>query len=80
MIAACLSCVSDMAIVPMADWLHLGAEARINTPSTQGANWQWRLATPLTGLLADHIAALTGEPCSVLWKTPIRPAAFVCFV
>ena len=59
MIAACLSCVSDMAIVPMADWLHLGAEARINTPSTQGANWQWRLATPLTGLLADHIADLT---------------------
>ena len=27
MICACLSCVSDMAIIPMADWLHLGAEA-----------------------------------------------------
>ena len=59
MIAACLSCVSDMAIIPMADWLHLGAEARINTPSTQGSNWQWRLNTPLTSLLADHIADLT---------------------
>jgi len=43
----------------MADWLHLGAEARINTPSTQGANWQWRLDTPLTSLLAEHIADLT---------------------
>ena len=59
MIAACLSCVSDMAIIPMADWLHLGAEARINTPSTQGSNWQWRLTTPLTSLLAEHIADLT---------------------
>ena len=59
MICACLSSVSDMAVIPMADWLHLGAEARINTPSTQGANWQWRLDTPLTGLLADHIADLT---------------------
>ncbi len=36
MIAACLSCVSDMAIIPMADWLHLGAEARINTPQHTG--------------------------------------------
>ena len=43
----------------MADWLHLGAEARINAPSTQGSNWQWRLTTPLTSLLADHIADLT---------------------
>ena len=59
MIAACLSSVSDMAIIPLADWLHLGAEARINTPSTQSTNWQWRLATPLTSLLADHIADLT---------------------
>ena len=59
MICACLASVSDMAIIPMADWLHLGAEARINTPSTQGANWQWRLDTPLTSLLAEHIADLT---------------------
>ena len=36
MICACLASVSDMAIIPLADWLHLGSEARINTPSTQG--------------------------------------------
>ena len=59
MICACLSCVSEMAVIPLADWLHLDAEARINTPSTQGANWQWRLDTPLTSLLAEHIADLT---------------------
>ena len=59
MICACLSCVSDMAVIPLADWLHLDAEARINTPSTQGANWQWRLTQPLTPALSAHIAELT---------------------
>ena len=59
MICACLSCVSDMAVIPLADWLHLDAEARINTPSTQGANWQWRLTRPLTPALSAHIAELT---------------------
>ena len=59
MICACLASVSDMAIIPLADWLHLGSEARINTPSTQGANWQWRLNQPLPPDLAGHIAALT---------------------
>ena len=59
MISACLASASDMAIIPFADWLHLGAEARINTPSTQGANWQWRLTCPLPEALAGHIAQLT---------------------
>ena len=68
MICACLASVSDMAIIPLADWLHLGSEARINTPSTQGANWQWRLGSPMPGSLAAHIAQLTAlyerTPCS----------------
>ena len=59
MICACLASVSDTAIIPLADWLHLGSEARINTPSTQGANWHWRLAQPLPATLAGHIAELT---------------------
>ena len=59
MICACLASVSDTAVIPLADWLHLGSEARINTPSTQGANWQWRLTCPLPEALAGHIAQLT---------------------
>ena len=60
MICACLSSVSAMAVIPMADWLHLGPEARINTPSTLGKNWQWRLDPQLlTGELAQTIAGLT---------------------
>lgn len=35
---------SNLAVVPLQDWLLLGSNARINTPSTIGGiNWQWRL-------------------------------------
>ncbi len=36
--------VADLAVVQMQDVLELGDEARINTPSTLGGNWQWRMA------------------------------------
>lgn len=35
--------VSDTCIIPVQDYLGLGAEARINTPSTLGVNWKWRM-------------------------------------
>jgi len=43
LIKATLSCVADTAIIPMQDWLSLGAEARMNIPSTTGKNWKWRM-------------------------------------
>ena len=38
-----LSSVADTAIFPIQDYLGLGNEAKINTPSTLGDNWKWRL-------------------------------------
>jgi 4-alpha-glucanotransferase len=35
--------VAAWAIAPMQDILGLGSEARMNTPSTVGGNWSWRL-------------------------------------
>ena len=35
--------VAAVAIFQRQDILELGNEARMNTPSTLGANWQWRL-------------------------------------
>ena len=35
--------VSQLAIYTMQDLLQLGNEARMNTPSTIGGNWQWRM-------------------------------------
>lgn len=35
--------VADTCIIPVQDYLGLGDEARINTPSTLGSNWTWRI-------------------------------------
>lgn len=43
MIKAALSSVADTCILTMADLLGLGSEGRINTPSTLGTNWCWRV-------------------------------------
>ena len=32
-----------MCIIPLQDYLGLGNDCRINTPSTVGENWRWRL-------------------------------------
>ena len=34
---------ANICIVPLQDFICLGSEARINTPSTLGKNWSWRL-------------------------------------
>lgn len=42
-IAMAMSSVADLCIIPIQDYLCLDAEARINTPSTLGNNWVWRM-------------------------------------
>lgn len=44
---------ADLTILQMQDILGLGNEARINTPSTLGCNWKWRL---LPGQCSDTLA------------------------
>ena len=36
--------VADTCIIPVQDYLGLDSEARINTPSTLGNNWTWRMS------------------------------------
>ncbi len=43
LLALLLRSAGERCIIPMQDWLGLGGEARMNTPSTLGGNWQWRL-------------------------------------
>ena len=45
--------VADLTILQMQDILGLGSDARINTPSTLGCNWKWRL---LPGQCSDALA------------------------
>ena len=59
-IASALSSVAETVVIPMQDYLGLGNEARINTPSTLGGNWEWRMKDDaLTGKLAATIYKMT---------------------
>lgn len=59
-IRTALASVCDTAIIPMQDWLGLGAEARMNTPSRIGGNWQWRMnPSAASEALAARIRTLT---------------------
>ena len=55
-----MSSVADLFVTQMQDFLALGAEARMNTPSTLGTNWQWRLTEgQITETLTSKIADMT---------------------
>lgn len=47
------SSVAELAVVPMQDLLGMGSGARMNTPSTLGGNWQWRM---LPGQATERLA------------------------
>ena len=61
MLRGVLASPAKLAVIPMADWLGLGAAGRINTPSTLGGNnWRWRLkAEQLTPQLAAKMMRKT---------------------
>ena len=61
MIRIAMQSEADLAIIQMQDWLALGSEARMNTPSTTGGNnWRWRIsADALSSDLAAEMARMT---------------------
>ncbi len=60
MIRLAAASVAETAIIPMQDYLELGNEARINTPSILGGNWCWRMKKDaIKEGLAEEIYALT---------------------
>lgn len=59
LIRTALGSVADTAVIPMQDYLGLGSEARINTPSTLGGNWEWRMERgACTEALSAHMLEL----------------------
>ncbi len=60
MIRAAHASVANLSVIPMQDYLCMGNEARINTPSTLGDNWKWRMKKgAFTPELAERIRGLT---------------------
>ena len=62
--------VGDTVIVPMQDWLGLGAKARMNFPGTVGGNWLWRMPPTDYAPIARRIRRLN----RLSHRGPIRPA------
>ena len=62
LLRAALGSCADRAIIPMYDWLGLGAEAHLNTPGKLGGNWAWRAAN---GFEEKALAKTIREECDV---------------
>ena len=59
-IRTAMSSVSDTCVVPLQDYLDLGAQARMNFPGTTNSNWTWRVKDGMiTDALAEKIHHLT---------------------
>ncbi len=43
LVKAALNSIAKLAIIPIQDYLGLDETSRINTPSTVGINWKWRI-------------------------------------
>lgn len=69
MIRTALMSVADTAIIMMPDFMGLGSEARINTPSTLGGNWQWRING---GCINDWLAGIIRENTELYGRIPNR--------
>ena len=57
-VKATAECDARIIIIPAADVLLLGAEARINSPGTAAGNWTWRLTEAQSRELAERLGGL----------------------
>ena len=61
---------AKLAVIPVQDYLGLGAEARINEPSTLGKNWKWRVNLRQLSLkLQKEIQEMTLRYGRMNWET-----------
>jgi 4-alpha-glucanotransferase len=73
-IRAAQDSVAEMALVPMQDVLGLGSEGRMNTPSLERGNWNWRLAAgEFSGELASKLAHLAEVTDRLPQRLPLMP-------
>lgn len=67
MIKAAMSSVADTCIITAADLLGLDSKGRINTPSTLGGNWTWRIKREC---INDWLAEILKENTALYGRCP----------
>lgn len=69
-IRACIASAARWSVVPMQDLLNIGAEGRMNTPSTlSDKNWSWRL---LPGQIPADLAGKLYHITKLYGRAPVR--------
>lgn len=60
LVAFAMNSPANLAVIPLQDYMELGAESRMNTPSTAQGNWTWRASRRFaTAVLKNKIIAAT---------------------
>ena len=67
MIRMALGSAAELCVIPMQDYLNLGAEARMNMPGVAGGNWGWRMG-PET--VREDLAARMRFLAEIYGRTP----------
>jgi 4-alpha-glucanotransferase len=70
MIRMAMSSVAETAIIPMQDYLELGAKSRMNVPSTPDGNWRWRM---MPGQTTDELASRIQTMTKLYGRVPSVP-------
>jgi 4-alpha-glucanotransferase len=70
MVRIALASPADTAIIPIQDHLGLDNSARINTPSTLGNNWRWRMKD---GVLTEKLAKEIYKITRIYGRAPVLP-------
>jgi 4-alpha-glucanotransferase len=69
-IRASYASVSNLAIVPLQDFLTLGTEARLNRPGEPVGNWQWRYQPEQLAKLHQSTASYLHELGELYYRLP----------
>lgn len=83
MICAALGSCSDLAIIPIQDYLELGDEARINIPGTAQGNWNWRMKrgaitkAVIAQMREDAEIYIRVEPTETEKTEPVEPEEMI---
>ncbi len=69
-IRAAYGSVSQLAVIPLQDFLSLGSEARFNTPGAPVGNWQWRYRPEQLATLHRESAPYLRELAELYYRLP----------
>ena len=76
LISLIMRSAAKWCVIPMQDYLGLDNKCRMNTPSTVGTNWKWRIRkNQLSVKLQKEIYAVTLRYGRMNWMEEVEEAA-----